>query len=394
MKSCEHRRRLAILQRVCTGYRASLFRRLAAEQRWQVRVFIGADLPLSKVRSASDLSRLDVVRLPTQWIRVGRRSWAVHRGLVRALRRYRPDAILCEGESNMLSGLAALRYRMRYRHVGVVHWSLGGLPGAVVRPGSVRGRLKYLLQRRFDGFVVYSSFGKDMLLRLGHSAERIFVATNVSDTQTHLARAREMTDSRSQARAKLGLPDRFTVLYVGALDESKRLEHLLYAMEGLDPDLVNVVVVGDGPMMPRLRQLAEARGLASVQMPGRVTRELPLYYRASDVFVLPGRGGMVISEAMAYALPVIVYQADGTEYDLVRHRGSGLRLTRGDVQELRNAITFCHDNPHQAAAWGRAGQKLVTERFTQDHMVRRILEALDAACTRRTRHRMPDDIAS
>jgi len=97
---------------------------------------------------------------------------------------------------------------------------------------------------------------------------------------------------------------------------------------------------------------------------------------------------------MAHALPVIVYQADGTEYDLVRHRETGLHLQRGDVRALRDAITLCRGNPRQAAAWGRAGQKLVAERFTQDHMVCRILEALDAACTRRTRHRMLDDSAS
>ena len=38
---------------------------------------------------------------------------------------------------------------------------------------------------------------------------------------------------------------------------------------------------------------------------------------SADVVVVPGRGGIVISEAMVHGVPVIVHQADGTEYELV-----------------------------------------------------------------------------
>ena len=67
---------LAILQRVCTGYRLELFRRLAARPELRVRVFIGDDQPGTKVKSAPDLGDLDVVRLPTRWLGSGRR-WSV-----------------------------------------------------------------------------------------------------------------------------------------------------------------------------------------------------------------------------------------------------------------------------------------------------------------------------
>ena len=40
-------------------------------------------------------------------------------------------------------------------------------------------------------------------------------------------------------------------------------------------------------------------------------------YKAIDLLVLPGRGGIVISEALSLGVPVLVYQGDGVELDLI-----------------------------------------------------------------------------
>ena len=46
----------------------------------------------------------------------------------------------------------------------------------------------------------------------------------------------------------------------------------------------------------------------------------------SNIFVLPGTGGLAINEAMAYGLPVICSEADGTEKDLV------IKVERGQYE--------------------------------------------------------------
>jgi glycosyltransferase involved in cell wall biosynthesis len=375
--------RVAVLQRVCTGYRAGLFRLLSERSDLQLRLFIGSDLPNSKVRSASDLGALDVWKLPTRFLRVRGKILLDHRGLVEALREFEPDVILCEGESNLLSYLKAMWYRHRHPHVALVHWSLGGLPGEKAEPGSLKRRLKRTVQGKFDAFVAYSSYGKKALSELGHAPGRIFIATNVSDTDHHLRMAESIAVDRSQARRQLGLEDKFTVVYVGAMDPNKRLEVLMDAGACLDPDRFNLVFIGGGGIQVQLANQARARGLAHVMFPGRVVEDLLLYYRAADALALPGRGGIVISEAMAYGLPVVVWHADGTEFDLVRHRETGIRLEMGTAEELARALQCLEAQPAKAVAMGEAGQRLIRERFNQGAMADQIVAALQAAARAR-----------
>jgi glycosyltransferase involved in cell wall biosynthesis len=365
---------LAILQRVCTSYRLELFQRLAARPGLRVRLFIGSDLPGSKVRSTADFGDLDVVKLPTTWLGAGRRVVPRHRGLAKALRDFDPDVILCEGESHFLALLTAARVRSGRAGRALVYWGLGGLPG---QDGyRLANLLKRPLQTLADAFVVYSSLGRDVMEQNGHLAERIVVAVNVSDTDRHRAAADALGDTRAEARAALGLPDRFTVISVGAMDANKRIDVLIDAVADLDPARIGVLIVGGGGLLESLQSNVSERGLENVLLVGAVPpTSLARYYRAADVLALPGRGGMVISEAMAHRLPVIVYQADGTETDLVRDGETGVRLGSGSAEDFRHAIEGLAEDPERAAKMGEAGRRLVDEELNMGAMVDRILEA-------------------
>lgn len=373
---------LAILQRVCTSYRLELFRRLAARPELRVRLFLGDDLPDSKVRSTGDFGDFDVVKLPTSWFGVGRRVVPWHRGLAKALRDFDPDVILSEGESHFLAFLTAVRLRSERPGRALVHWGLGGLPGD--DGGRLVNRLKRPLQARADAFLVYSSFGRDMLEQIGHPPERIVVAVNVSDTDRHLAAAAALADTRAEARAALGLRDRFTVISVGAMDANKRIDVLIDAAADLDPARVGLLVVGGGVGLEALRSNVSRRGLENVVLVGAVPpADLARYYRAGDVLALPGRGGMVISEAMAHGLPVIVHQADGTETDLVRDGETGVRLGSGSAEDFRGAIERLAADPEGSARMGETGRRLVDQELNMGAMVDRILEVCRIALAER-----------
>jgi glycosyltransferase involved in cell wall biosynthesis len=373
---------LAILQRVCTSYRLELFRRLSARADLRVRVFIGDDLPESKVRSVSDFGDLHVVKLPTTWLGVGRRVVPHHRGLGPALRRFDPDVILSEGESHFLAFLTAARVRSERPGRALVHWGLGGLPG-IDDGARLVDRLKRLLQARADAFLVYSSFGRGVLERIGHPADRIVVAVNVSDTERHCQAADARAMSRSEARRALGVPERFTVLCVGAMDANKRPDVLIEAFAGLDPARYALLFAGGGPELEPLRARVRERGLENVFLPGAIAPgDLARYYRAADVLALPGRGGMVISEAMCHRLPVIVHLADGTEFDLVRDGETGVRLAAGNPADFRRAIEQLAADPGRAERLGAAGRRLVEGGFSMDSMTGRVLEACRLARAR------------
>jgi glycosyltransferase involved in cell wall biosynthesis len=371
--------RIAVLQRVCTAYRKRLFQRLAAREDVVVRLFIGADVPDTKVRSTPDLSGLDVEELPTRFYRIGNDIICDHRGLGSALGRFEPDVILCEAESSSLSYLKAVRYRMAHPQVGLVNWGLGLLPGAPSGPFVFRYQLRRVLLWFFDTCVSYSSFGARALEGLGFSPEDVFVAVNVCDTDFHLLANDNLEQTRSEARAALGLPERFTALYVGAIDPRKRLDDLLHACSQLPADRYGAVIVGDGPSLPDLERLRDELELENVSLVGRVSDGLPSYYRAADALVLPGRGGMVLSEAMSYGLPTVVHQADGTESDLVVDGETGIQLRSSGPEAIRGAMVRLAEDPAASEQMGRAGNALIRERFNQEAMIQELLRACHKA---------------
>lgn len=124
-------------------------------------------------------------------------------------------------------------------------------------------------------------------------------------------------------------------------------------------------------------------GLRNVHVPGNVTETLAFYSRAADVLMVPGRGGIVISEAMAIGLPVVLHEADGTEYDLVENGVTGVRVAGGSVEDFRDALETLRGDPERGAAMGAASRRVVERRCNTDNMVRQIRRAAEYARRRR-----------
>jgi len=172
-------------------------------------------------------------------------------------------------------------------------------------------------------------------------------------------------------RQQLGA--RRVVLFVGRLVYYKGLPFLLRAMAGLDATLV---LVGAGGHRAWLERLARQAGIAGrVHFAGAVPdEELPAYYQACDVFVLPSTArsegfGIVQLEAMASGKPVVSTALPTGVAAVNRHGETGLVVPPGDSAALAAAITALLDRPDWAAALGRQGQRRVAEQFSLDSMV-------------------------
>lgn len=371
----EKRPRLAILQRVCPGYRTALFTALTANKEFYCKLFIGQDIPNSKVRSTHDLDGIRYKKLSTRFFKLGHRVFPYHVDLIKELREFKPDVILCEGESHFLGYLQAIWYRFFYKKVGLIHWCFISLPGETRSNLGVANLIKSFTRRFFNAFLLYSTYSKNALTRLGIPAEKAFVATNVGDVKKFLELSANTDKTSSDARRRLKLPERFTVLYTGTLDRNKNPDMMLDLAKACNPSEFNFLLLGEGEMLEELRARAVAEGLQNVFLLGRIGKELPDYYRASDVLLIPGRGGIIISEAMAFGIPVIVHEADGTEYDLVEDSTTGIHLKSGKLRDFKEAIEYLHDNPAKSADMGRAGKALVETKFTTENMVKQITAA-------------------
>jgi glycosyltransferase involved in cell wall biosynthesis len=143
--------------------------------------------------------------------------------------------------------------------------------------------------------------------------------------------------SRSDLLARWGLADSNPViLFCGKLIPRKRPLDLVAAIKLL-PGEVTTLFVGDGSLAEQVRSLLLP---GSGVVTGFVNQsDLPMYYHAADVLVLPSETeawGLVVNEAMAAGTLPVVSDSVGCVPDLVRDVGEVFGC--GDVSSLATAL--------------------------------------------------------
>ena len=142
------------------------------------------------------------------------------------------------------------------------------------------------------------------------------------------------------SREQWKLPERYFV-YVGRLAPEKNIGALIaaFAQYRRSGGLLSLVLVGDGPEASALRQQAVSLGVADhVVFAGlKDTREIGPYYAFAEWFILPSwldPWGLVVNEAMAAGLPVLVSDRCGCSDDLVEEGQNGFTFNPAQPDTL------------------------------------------------------------
>ena len=148
-------------------------------------------------------------------------------------------------------------------------------------------------------------------------------------------------------RRRLGLGGARVLLTVGRLSAAERYKGIDTVLHALPQVLacapgVRYVVAGDGDDLPRLRALAARLGVAhaTVFAGAPPDGDLPGYYNACDLFVMPSRRegfGIVFTEALACGKPVVAAAAGGAP-DAVLDGGLGRLVEPGDADATAQAV--------------------------------------------------------
>jgi glycosyltransferase involved in cell wall biosynthesis len=175
-----------------------------------------------------------------------------------------------------------------------------------------------------------------------------------------------------------GMRSEGILLFVGRLRYYKGLDYLLKAMGELPR--ARLMVVGTGPMERAWKSLASELGIANrVNFVGEIAdAELPAYYAACDVFVLPSSErseafGLVQLEAMAAGKPVVSCEI-GTGVSWVnQNKVTGLVVPPRDPSALANAIKRLLNDKELREKMGAAGRVRVQAEFTLEKMVEGVM---------------------
>jgi glycosyltransferase involved in cell wall biosynthesis len=125
-------------------------------------------------------------------------------------------------------------------------------------------------------------------------------------------------------------------LYVGRFSEEKNLVNLLQTFNQF-PNL-RLNLIGYGPQENLLKSLANK----NIHFLGSITNhDLPQYYQANDVFVLPSSRepwGLVVEEALNNGLPVILSDKVGCSKEIVQNDNNGIIFNIDKENDLQSAI--------------------------------------------------------
>lgn len=224
-------------------------------------------------------------------------------------------------------------------------------------------RARYTIAQRRRIVLASEALREAMLLAYPGVADAVEVITPgvvVPDAPTS-------SDARTAARSKLGLPQQGKcLLFVGNDFRKKGLPALLLALKNLAPDTF-VAVVSNPAHRGAIEKMAANAGLTQRVFFLGAQQQMELAYRAADCLVHPtlqDSYGMVVLEAMAYGLPVVVSGLPycGISGDLNHRQNAWVLEDPRDSGELGAAVAIVLDDAVLATSMVANGLK-----FAQAH---------------------------
>src|SRR6476659_5608971 len=268
-----------------------------------------------------------------------------------ALEQTKPDVVAVNGWNNFGSVIAANCCLRR------------GIPMVVMsessRQDEPRTSWKEAIKRRIVGLYSAALVGGEphveYLTDLRMPRERIFSGYDVVDNHYFRQKAEEVTRHRSEVIQKYALPENY-LLASARFIEKKNLTRLIRAYAEYRDSLQrtgvtdsgynrgapwDLVVLGDGPLRETLNsQLSTLNLNEHVHLPGfKQYDELPIYYALANAFVHAStteQWGLVVNEAIASGLPVIVSNRCGCAPELVN--GNGFTFDPTNEHELTTRL--------------------------------------------------------
>ncbi|MDP7525227.1 MAG: glycosyltransferase family 4 protein [Dehalococcoidales bacterium] len=281
----------------------------------------------------------------------------------RFIRGFQPDMVHAHNLFFRTTEVAAF-LRMKFRVPLVTTMHVGQSEGGsrlfrtlVKAYESTMGRF---IVRRSDHIIAVAQAVAEHAHRIGGNSASVTVVPNGVDTGLFYPKQ----DDRHIGQV---------VLFVGRLVSNKGPEVLIRAV----PKVLSrhphtrFVLVGDGPLRDRLKQMACNLGIRNeVQFLG-IRHDVPQLMRDAAIFVRPSSlegMSLTVLEAMATGLPVVATLVGGTS-EVLRDGVHGYLVPAGDSQVLADALIKMLDERSLAEEMGRRGRELVVSNYKWDAVV-------------------------
>ena len=242
-----------------------------------------------------------------------------------------------------------------------------------------------IVRLHYIGFVAGKSHS-DYLVNLGLPLKKIFTGFDVVDNEHFAVGAALARSNADKLRAEKSLPERY-FLNSSRFQEKKNLVRLIdaYAIYcnkagGL---AFHMVILGDGPLRPQLERQIVRLGLESrVHLPSfKQYDELTAYYGLAGAYIQAStteQWGLVVNEAMASGLSVLVSNRCGCAPDLVKEGLNGYTFDPYDVNELADLMIKLSSDDILRAKMGQESSEIISH-WTPETFAENLLKAAKSA---------------
>jgi colanic acid/amylovoran biosynthesis glycosyltransferase len=233
---------------------------------------------------------------------------------------------------------------------------------------SIRNKDNYRqLKKKGALYICNSAYTKRRMIELGFDEKKISILPVCFDTV--------FFSRKGDASA-----DTFSIITVSRLVEFKGIEYSIKAL-ALAKQEYNIpftyTIVGTGPLRDHLQALIYELEMGDcIHLAGSKTQdEILALMNAAHIFLLTGilakdgrqeNQGLVIQEAQAMELPVIVSDVGGVSEGMVDGQ-TGFLLEQKNIQAVAERIFYLYTHPIDRKNMGIAGRRFVENRYSISH---------------------------
>lgn len=221
--------------------------------------------------------------------------------------------------------------------------------------------------RKFDSALVGGEPHKLYSIKLGVKPDKVFAGYDVVDNDYFIAASDLARNRGIELRNKYDLPEKYFIV-VARFVEEKNLFRLIDAYKEYkavnDVKAWGLVICGSGPLEEELKIYgADIEGIK--WMGFRQINELPEIYAFASAFILPSTRepwGLVLNEAMACRLPVLVSSTAGCRYDLLKDGENGFLFDPYKPSELTGCMKKITSMPEDARVkMGKRSRDIISD---------------------------------
>lgn len=200
-----------------------------------------------------------------------------------------------------------------------------------------------------DGLILYGEFSKKQMIKEGFDPCKIFVIGNSLDYENQkLIRHNLLKEKEKLLKFKksIFIDDNNTVLFIGRLQQNKRVDKLVQSLINLNKEGVklNCIIIGDGPVKGDLKNLIKENQFESQVYFANALydeEEIAKLFLISNLMISPGNVGLNCIHSLSYGVPVLThdnFSFQNPEVEAILPYKNGLLYKHNDFNDMTSKI--------------------------------------------------------